>query len=224
MAVMLQSWLPCKEMRDVLLPAFAPCTGFSTSCTSMRWIPQAGHVPRDFCGATGELRDVRLVLVVAEPGDPHPGEAYEPTSPAELLASVCQHAYGAFAHGTDLFHRNIRGILNDCWPSLTFDEQLRRTWITESVLCSATKECGPVRSRVYRACASTYLGRQLALLPDAVVAALGAKARDRMKHLGRPYIRAGAVAPSGCHQPRVRQSWKAISAAVTARAAAAATA
>ena len=94
----------------------------------MRWLPQNGHVPRGFCGATGAASEVRLVLVVAEPGNPHDGEAYLPDSqPEELFESVCRYVYGCFAHGKDQFHRNVRAILGDCWPELSFQEQLRRT-------------------------------------------------------------------------------------------------
>lgn len=207
--------LPCKEVREVLLPAFGPCVGFRNGCQSMRWLPHEGHVPRGFCGATGTVEEVQLVLVVAEPGDPHRGEVYPPSmSQEEMLARVCRHAYGCFADGKDQFHRNVRMILSDCWPDLTFNEQLRRTWITESVLCSAGKECGPVPPVVYRNCVDRYLNVQLALFPSATVVAVGSKARNRMTRLLRPYLSVGSVAPPGCNQAHVRKSWTAISAAV----------
>lgn len=211
--------LPCQELRDILLPAFAPCTAFRTRCGTMRWVPKAGHVPRGFCGATGAAGDVQLVLVVAEPGDPHDGEAYVPhAQPEELFASVCRYVYGCFAYGKDQFHRNVRSILDDCWPNLSFHEQLRRTWITESVLCSASAECGPVPPNVHRACADLYLARELAVLPNAIIAAVGGKAHDRMRRLPRPFLRVGSVAPPGCNQRQIRESWKTISAAVHAAA------
>ena len=92
----------------------------------MQWQPESGHVPRGFCGETGKPSDVRLVLMVAEPGDSQTNEIYP------------------------------------------------------------------------------------------VVAALGGKAHNRMKALQRRYIRAGSVAPPGCNQRNVRESWKAIAAAVHA--------
>jgi hypothetical protein len=209
--------LPIKELRDILLPAFGPCSGFHGACRSMLWIPERGHVPRGFCGATGALREVQLVLVVAEPGDPHAKEVYAAAaSPSELFESVCRYVYGCFAHGTDQFHRNIRQILHDCWPDLSLHEQLRRTWITESVLCSASVECGPVSPDVHRNCLDLYLARELALFPNATVVALGVKAHHRMKPLRRSYLRVGSVAPPGCNKQQVRGSWQAISAAVHA--------
>ena len=183
----------------------------------MRWQPEVGHIPRGLCGATSAPSDVRLVLVVAEPGDPHVNEIYHPNSlPEEMFETVCQYAYASFGTGRDQFHRNIRAILDDCWPSMSFHEQLRRTWITESVLCSASVECGAVPSAVVRNCVERYLDRELALFPNAVVASLGGKARNRMKALQRRYIRAGSVAPPGCNQRKVREPWKAIVAAVHA--------
>jgi hypothetical protein len=159
--------------------------------------------------------EVQLVLVVAEPGDPHTAEAYVPHArPEEMFENVCRYVHGCFANGKDQFHRNVRTILNDCWPDLPFHEQLRRTWITESVLCSASVECGSLPSAVHRNCVDLYLERQLTLLGNAVVVALGGKARERMKRLRRSYLRAGSVAPPGCNQRQVRQSWQAIAAAV----------
>jgi hypothetical protein len=112
----------------------------------MRWAPDEGHVPRGFCGAGGTLEEVRLVLVVAEPGDPHAGERHGANPAAEgRLDSAYAYAYECFKSGKDLFHRNVRLILNLCWPDIDFDEQMRRTWITESVLCSARTEGAPGR-------------------------------------------------------------------------------
>jgi hypothetical protein len=209
--------LPIKDLRDILLPAFGPCSGFRGACRSMRWKPELGHVPRGFCGATGALCEVQLVLVVAEPGDPHTAEVYAPqASPSELFESVCRYVCGCFANGKDQFHRNVRQILDHCWPDLSFHEQIRRTWITESVLCSASVECGSLPPAAHRNCVDLYLGRELALFPNAVVAALGGKAHHRMKPLRRSFIRAGSVAPPGCNQQCVRESWGKVSAAVRA--------
>ncbi len=178
----------------------------------MRWNPPRGHVPRGFCGALGRLGDVQLVLIVAEPGDPHEGESCSADSPEEFLEATCRYTYGCFATGKDQFHRNIRErILDKCW-SKAFAEQMRRTWITESVLCSARKECGPVSAPVVKCCVNSYLEPQLAALPPlAVIATLGAKAEKRTAHLewalGREFIHAGAAAPPGCNFKGVKESW-----------------
>jgi len=194
-----------KRLRDVLVSAYEPCGGFVTTCERMRWNPAAGHVPRGFCGATGSLEDVTLVLVVAEPGDPHDGEAH-PSEPLAALESTYNYAYRCFRDSKDAFHRNVRHILSLCWPSLTFEDHMRRTWLTESVLCSAETETGPVPARIASACRVRHLERQLALFPQAVIATLGGKAAKRLAGLN--IVAAGAAAPPGCNQPKVRESWK----------------
>jgi hypothetical protein len=60
----------------LLAPAYAPCVELRRACTEMRWNPEFGHVPRGFLGAAGRLKEVELVLVFAEPGDPHDGERH----------------------------------------------------------------------------------------------------------------------------------------------------
>ena len=110
---------PCPELTRVLLSAYGPCPGFSSVCESLRWIPGAGHVPRGFCGAIGQLGDVELVLIVAEPGNPHRGEFYGAVhSSQELFEEICYYVYKCFSSGKDQFHRNIRRILDLCWASI----------------------------------------------------------------------------------------------------------
>lgn len=199
------------RLRQMLLAAYGPCPEFGGACHDMRWNPTAGHVPRGFCGATGELSEVALVLVVAEPGDPHDAEAH-PAEPEAALESTYAYSYRCFRDGKDHYHRNVRAILNLCFPGQTFDEQMRRAWMTESVLCSAPKEGGSVRSVVGKACRSRYLERQLSLFPTAVVAALGSKAQARLK--GLSFIAAAAAAPPGCNFRGARESWEAAAVAV----------
>lgn len=194
------------ELRRVLLRAYEPCLAFSTVCHAMRWKPESGHVPRGFCGATGHLEDVRLVVVVAEPGDPYASQVYT-GSPEDMLDSAYIHAHEYLRSGKDLFHRNLLYFLRLCWPEASFENIMRLTWITESVLCSAEVECGRVPTSVARECRKNYLAAELALLPLAVVVALGGKAQYRLKGLPE-VIPAHSVAPPGCNQPRARESWE----------------
>jgi hypothetical protein len=220
------SLLPCRELSDVLRPAYNPCHGFESICTSMRWIPANGHVPRGFCGALGQLDNVELVLIVAEPGDPHSGESYSADSPDEWLAAVSKRVYECFEKGTDLYHRNIREILNKCWDGLPFAEQMRRTWITESVLCSAQRECGSVPAKISRHCVDAYLRKQLSMLSHATlshatIATLGRKAKNRTVRLecalGQKFINAFAAAPPGCYRREAKPSWDRIAVEVRRR-------
>jgi len=167
------------ELKRLLLGAYQRCPEFGGTCHDMRWQPQAGHVPRGFCGATGEVEDVTLVLVMAEPGDPHPEEVHA-EEPDAALQSTYDYSCQCYQKGRDLFHRNVRKILDLCFPGMSFDDQMRRTWMTESVLCSAITEGAPVRGPVEKVCRVRYLDQQLNLFPNAVVAALGGKAAKRL--------------------------------------------
>lgn len=194
-----------ERLISVLKPAYGPCPGFSGSCADMRWSPSEGHIPRGFLGATANLSDVELVLVFAEPGDPQPDEVHMG------MESALHYAYRYHQRQQDQFHRNVRRVLDLCWPGTPFETQLKRVWMTESVLCSAQSECGPVLRSTERACGERYLMRQLALFPDALVVALGTKAQNRLRALGyKKFLAAGAVAPPGCNQLSVRESWNLI--------------
>ncbi len=205
---------PSPRLRDILLPVYDPCPAFNSSCSIMRWSPHNGHVPRGFCGCTGSCEEVRLVLIVAEPGDPHPSETHSVKAGSEeLLAETFRYSYRCYMEGKDQFHRNVRHILNLCWPDLSFEEQMRKTWITESVLCSASRECGSVPSQVWRECTRRYLFPQISLFRRAIVSALGSKARDRT--VGIPGVcSVGAAAPPGCNHRGVRESWEELAGSV----------
>lgn len=209
---------PCAELRNVLQPAMAPCRHFADVCkTYCAWEPANGHIPRGFGGATGGLGEVKLVLVTAEPGNPASNEHYEP--PAETYVERHAALVGDFLEFDGLrrkgrpapFHRNMRRILDACWPGVSLAEQLRRTWLTDAVLCSAPVSGGQVNQTVEDTCVQTYLAKQIDLLPDAFVVALGGKAERRMQ---RNDIRIDATAqhPSARSPAQRNASWEAMAA------------
>jgi hypothetical protein len=71
-------------------------------------------------------------------------------------------------------------ILNIAFPDLSLADQLRHTWITEAVLCSAPKEGGKVAAEVEKECRDRYLLPQLKLFRNARIVLLGGKAKDRL--------------------------------------------
>ena len=153
----------------------------------------------------GELDEIELVLVFAEPGDPHEQEVHTG------LVSAYEYANNCFKHGKDQFHRNVRTILDLCWPNLDFDHQMRKTLLTDSVICSAKIECGGVSTSTSCECVKKYLLPQLALLPNALVVALGGKSQKRLKMGGYSnFINAVAAAPPGCNFRSARASWEQI--------------
>jgi len=186
----------------LLAPAYAPCPAFADNCREMRWNPAQGNVPRGFLGAAGELKEIDLVLAFAKPGDPNIGESHEG------VESAYRYAIFAFESGKNQFHRNVRAILDTCWPALSFEAQMKKVWMTESVLCSAPKEGGSVTAAATRECGVRYLTAQLALLPQALVVALGGKAQNRLRAIGiTDFLAASAVAPPGCNFRGAQESW-----------------
>jgi hypothetical protein len=80
-------------MRDVLLPALAPCSHLEGNCKNYcRWEADKGHIPRGFGGGMASPDDIRLILVTAEPGDPADGDCYS-GSPSDMLSSTVAAFY-----------------------------------------------------------------------------------------------------------------------------------
>jgi hypothetical protein len=160
------------------------------------------------------VSEVELVLITAEPGEPLSDEMYDEQTPLAMLARTCSQTYGVLAlapswHDRNLiFHRNLRLVLDLCWPDTTLDEQLRRTWIVDSYLCSAPVESGPVVRPSWEACARDYLRPQLELFADATVVALGAKAQQRAKRYVQHLVPAYSVAPPGAFRREARTTWE----------------
>ncbi len=198
--------LPNPRLIDVLLPAYRPCGRFGT-CAEAVWKPEIGHVPRGFLGATGELSDVKLVMIFAEPGGVYSGDDYSDlVSPEAILSRTVEETHRIFSSGTDQFHRNARWFLDQIWPELTFDQQLRHVWMTEGRLCSITVEVGGFTDRV---CAPTYLKPQLELFPSATIVAFGGKARERAALVSRRYVPGVfSLSPPGAYQGGARPSWE----------------
>ncbi|MBV8220380.1 MAG: hypothetical protein JO325_18085 [Solirubrobacterales bacterium] len=161
------------------------------------------------------MDEIELVLVAAEPGDPFPGEYYDPQSSAtEYFEKVTERG---LAHLTEReqFVTNLRRILDECWPGVSLDEQLRRTWITESYLCSAPRESGPVPTRSWSVCGRDYLAPQLSLLADRAIVACGRKAQRRIEALGfSRFLAVPAIAPPEGGKPHARAAHRTIPAYV----------
>ena len=198
---------PNSKLVEILQPAYLPCRGFKEGCNGIAtWAPAEGHVPRGFVGATGRLDEVKVVILLAEPGDPHGVEVYRG---GNYMEQACEYTFKALSEGTDLFHRNLKYLLNRLFPDLPLRDQLRRAWVTETYLCSAPEEAGPVPADAEKECASRYLARQLKLWDGLPVIALGGKAHKRANRVPgvRNLKKAYAVGPPGCNFSPARPSW-----------------
>jgi|688.fasta_scaffold156103_4 hypothetical protein len=205
--------LALNKLEYILKPAYLPCEGFNNGC-NLCWNPNEGHIPRGFLGATSTIRDVEIIMVFAEPGDPHKDEKYESAS----FKSALNRTYKSMKDGTDRFHENVRSILNMFFPGEDFDAQLKKTWMTESVLCSASKECGSVPKEVIEKCSNNYLLKQISLFFDGIanpptIIALGRKASVRLDRLKLnekkiPFIYVAHPSPPGANRKEAVISWK----------------
>ncbi|AOY97613.1 hypothetical protein BKK79_37410 (plasmid) [Cupriavidus sp. USMAA2-4] len=200
------------RLRAILRQAYQPCSGIGSSCADARWDPTAGHVPRGQCGATTELDIVRLVLVCAEPSTPRRDEEYaQACSADEYISDAAIVSLGLLERKGTPFHENLRQILDLCWRDLPFSVQMERTWITNSVLCSAQTAGGRLPASMETRCATTYLWPALRLFPNATIIALGAKARDRLRRIGvTGFLEARSASPRSNQLNAAQESWKAV--------------
>lgn len=161
------------SLTELLVTAYR-CHNFDGVCTEMVWSPTTGHIPRGCCGAIGELNEVQLVIILEEPGNPHQGEeSYSLSTPHEICEAAMLYAYKCYESRRGRVHDRIRRyLLDEIWPNVDFDRQMRKVWITESMLCSKPQVSWNRRGP-RRKCVETYLQKQLSLFPNAVVAVFG---------------------------------------------------
>ena len=172
------NYLPAPELHEILLPSYNPCPGFQGACKGIAtWNPEQGYAPRGFIGALGSLDEVQVVILVAEPGDPHYEESY--AFGDTLMNQTSEYGFNVHQTGKDRYHKNLKLLLNLIFPGVRIEDQLKKVWITGTYLCSAPTEGGNVRVRAERGCAERYLAKQLGLLKNRPIIALGRKARKR---------------------------------------------
>ena len=156
------------DLRRILEPAYNPCGGFCGKCKGLikPWNPAAGHVPRGFYGALGDVSEVRLVMVLAEPTTPGTDEDH-----THGIESAFAYAGKCYQHGDDPGHANTRSIIRKCflgplhWTDQAWREIMRKVWITNSVLCSAMTPAAKVAPACENHCGKLYLVKQLRLSP-----------------------------------------------------------
>mgnify|MGYP001222180831 CR=1 FL=1 len=206
--------LPAKEIIEILKPAYEPCKSIEI-CSQANWHPEKGHIPRGYLGATGEISEVEVVFVLAEPS--HPLETYsKKADPLTYIKNCTDLAYECYLHNTyqgkpleiNIGHQNLKIILNMLWPDLSFDQQLRKVWITESRLCSIDDKTGNIPLNQRYICSENYLKRQLKLLSHAEIVGFGGKAKKMLDKLDIEYHSAWAPFPPGANNPKAMESWK----------------
>lgn len=186
-----------KQLLETLLPTYDPCEELQLRCKEMLYDPFSGHIPRGFYGASGELGEVQLVMILMEPtmpgGKPANGGIW----------SALEDAKDAYLNERSVGHQRVRRILRNSFPGLSLPKDvMRRVWITESVLCSKP-ETG-IRDRHVQACVTRYLVRQLELIPNAIIAAMEVETYRRVSKHAPEYK--GRIMK--CHAPfGYRRGW-----------------
>ncbi len=56
------------------------------------------------------------------------------------MAKIRFYTHGYLESPPDQFHRNLTKLIDLCWPDMDFEEQMCKTWITDSCLCSSKKD------------------------------------------------------------------------------------
>lgn len=204
------------QLFEILEGAYKPCFNFNGACANAcTWDPISGLVPCAFGGALGELSEVKLIIVTAEPGDPPKAGSYS-GSERDMVSNSMRIFLQAMSEGgidrpgrPTPFHRNMRVILDLFWPRQNLDSQMRKTWFTNAVLCPAKISGGAHPKRVELACVRTYLAKQLAILPNAFIFALGTKSVRRMSTAGLKIDASGYHPSSRVSKKAKISSWAA---------------
>jgi hypothetical protein len=216
MTKQVKSIFPNPKMMNVLLRAYAPCPFFGI-CPEAIWEPSIGQVPRGFLGCTGELDEVEVVFIFAEPGHPYDGDNFQNHDKKRMIQQVITASYHHRSQGTDLFHRNLLWLMECLWPNLSFDEMLKKVWMTESRLCSIENEIGDAKGGNKKLCVNEYLKPQIDLLPNATTILFGGKARKRVGQILPQSHHAYALSPPGANHTPAKPSWEKVIAAVEAK-------
>lgn len=193
-----------------LLSATDRCSALNGPCKCMKWDPHVGHIPRGYTGCSRRVSDVKLVICLAEPGNPKQGDSDSGRKrKGELVNEIATEIAETIKGGNSPFHRNLASILEMCWLSSNAAEWFRRTWITEAVLCSAHSPGGYIPASSRDACAEKYLKAQIRLFPNAFWIALGRKADERLRRAGRvPDATARAAGMPLGNRKKAEKSWE----------------
>ena len=170
----------------ILRWAYGPCCGFGGACSgTAKWKPECGHVPRGFVGALGRIREIKVVILLDKPGQPFWDEEYLGKSKLAKLKQTSKFTFSAIEDEASPFQKRLKYLLNYLFLDIQdqLDLQLRKTWITETYLCSirpSKKDAPPLAKQE---CVDRYLAPQLDLLSERPVIALGGIAYKQAQEL-----------------------------------------
>lgn len=175
------------------------------------WDPDAGYEPRWFSGPAPE--ETQVLMFMAEPGPITKTEA------RNLLKAI---AHDDWIGTYDLrlqehyWREHLRTFCRYIWPENTernmYDHLAGSCTFWMSLPHGSTTDAVPLELIDYFS--KTYLNRILALFPDVIIVAAGAKSRDRLKRAGVPHEYCWAFTRPGCNQRKAKESWRDVGTAI----------
>ena len=141
------------------------------------------------------------------------------SAPSGALATAARRAAPdvqsslIMAASIDLFHCNLPWVPDQIVRDTSFEQRQRQVWLTDARLCSVARDIGGKRDRSY---ADPYLGRRVALMPQAMVVGFGGKALVCLSAFGPEQVATDALSLSIANHRPARRSWAASAKAVLA--------
>ncbi|HXY57185.1 MAG TPA: hypothetical protein VEH76_01260 [Methylocystis sp.] len=174
---------------------------------------EAGHRPRHVAGNLSNPSEVKIILLLAEPGsNPFPEELgrSEKTWIEDITCDGLGNGGNRLRYdelaGSD-YERNPRDFLRMVWPNSSPRANMSRCVITNSFWMQAPSSGGPIPAGASREF-GVHLKRFLSVFANAAVVAAGVKAQARCKQAGIFAMEMYALTPPGSNHQNVRDTWK----------------
>lgn len=181
------------------------------TAAGLQWDFEKGYAPRWFTGNWEHPEDVELVIFLAEPSTPVPGERYS-TEPEIWFDQAVRGRLRGEPFGTvnqnRQFQKRLEWFLAECgydlsdhvsvWGKIVITNAF---WLTLNHMFDA--HAGKVLETYF---AHNILRPIVAEFKYATIVSAGGKSKRRLNSAGVSFIEMGALAPPGCNQKAVRES------------------
>jgi hypothetical protein len=188
------------QLRSLLVPIHRNIECGKCQCGGLVDITH-GWVPRIMVGARKGVSALKLILVGKNPGHPIPEEAdrycmaislaHNNEDKAELLFDAMviwgEHCHLESVPGRQgIYHRKLMGFLRDVLNVDTNEEVLDQVYFTEVVKCSTPNdELAKLDSLVTKECIKNWLMKDLEILPNVPILALGRETEKLLRKIAR---------------------------------------
>lgn len=178
----------------------------------LQWKFSEGFAPLWLRGNWDNPGGVRLILLLAEPSTPDPGETFSTKPESWFRAAVrgpdTLPPFG-LEHQERGFQQKIEWFLQECGFDL---DDHASVWsqiiVTNTFWLRLPDKFQQAPRTVEDYFIKQYLTPILHQLPNAIVIGAGGKAHRRLRKTGVSFINVGALAPPGCYQPKIMAQHK----------------